>query len=98
MSVRYNKETRKDFFKAIGKGLGGASILLILLGFYLGWDGFYYWFYNKLFNIPKEERVGDPLLIVWLIILFPLLASGIAMLISGGIKAYKLAVPTKEKD
>jgi len=30
--------------------------------------------------------------------MFPLLACGIAMLISGGIKAYKLAVPAKEKE
>jgi len=98
MSVRYDKDTRKAFFKQVGKGLGGASILLILMGFWLGWDGFYYWFYNKLVHIPKEERVGDPLLIIWLLIMFPLLACGIAMLISGGIKAYKLAIPAKEKE
>ena len=98
MSVRYDKDTRIAFFKAFGKGLGGASILLALLGFYFGWDGFYYWFYNKLVHIPKEVRVGDPLLIIWLIILFPLLACGIAMLISGGMKAYRLAVPAKEED
>jgi len=30
--------------------------------------------------------------------MFPLLACGIAMLISGGIKAYKLAVPAKDKE
>ncbi len=96
MSVRYDKDTRKAFFKALGKGFGGASILLILLGFWLGWEGFYIWFYNKLFHIPKEDRVGDPLLIIWLIIMFPLLASGIAMLVSGGLKAYRLAIPKKE--
>ncbi|MHA1200142.1 MAG: hypothetical protein ACTSQF_12505 [Candidatus Heimdallarchaeaceae archaeon] len=98
MSFRNNQETKREFFKQLFKGVGGVAILLILLGFWLGWEGFYVWFYNSLVHIPIEERVGDPLLIGWLMILFPLLACGIAMVLSGGIKAYKLAVPPKEKD
>ena len=71
MSIKDNKETRNDFLKQLFKGLGGASILLILLGFWLGWDGFYVWFYNSLVHIPKEVRIGDPLLLFWLLFLFP---------------------------
>lgn len=98
MSFRSKQDTKKDFYKQLFKGLGGAAILLILLGFWLGWEGFYVWFYNSVAHIPLEERVGDPLLIWWLLILFPILVCGIAMLVSGGIKAYRLAVPPKEKD
>lgn len=98
MAFRHKQETKRDFFRQLLKGLGGAAILLILLGFWLGWDGFYVWFYNQVVHIPKEVRNGDPLLLGWLIFLFPLLACGIAMLISGGVKAYRLAVPPKEKE
>ena len=91
MSFRNNQETKKEFFKQLFIGGAGAVILLILLGLWLGWDSIYVWFYNQVAHIPKEVRVGDPLLIGWLIFLFPLLAAGIALLVSGGLKAYKLA-------
>ena len=98
MSFRNNQEDKKNFFKNLFKGLGGAAILLILLGFWLGWDGFHAWFYNNISNYPIEEGIGDPLLLWWLLLVVPLLACGIAMLVSGGIKAYRLAVPPKEED
>jgi len=97
MSFKYKQETKKEFYKQLGKGLGGAIILLILLGFWLGWEGFYVWFYNDVAHIPKADRIGDPLLLWWLLILFPLLGLGIGMLVSGGMKAYRLAAPPKEK-
>ncbi len=98
MSFRNNQETKREFFIQLIRGAAGAVILLILLGFWLGWDSIYVWFYNQVVHIPKEVRVGDPLLLGWLIFLFPLLAAGIGLLVSGGIKAYKLAIPPKEKD
>ena len=69
MSVRSDAATRKDFFKQMGKGLAGAVILLIMLGIWLGWEGIYVWFYNKVVVIPKAGRIGDPLIYFWLILI-----------------------------
>ena len=98
MSFKTNTETKKEFYKQLIRGAVGAVILLILLGIWLGWDSIYVWFYNQVVHIPKEVRVGDPLLLGWLMFMFPLLACGVTLLLAGGIKAYKLAIPPKEKE
>jgi len=94
MSTKKKLGTNREFLKEVTRGVLGVVILIILLVIWLTWDGVYHWFYNSLAPNAKSGT----LLIVWLLFLVPLLICGSALLISGGMKAYKLAVPPKEKD
>lgn len=94
MSTKKKLGTNREFLKEVTRGVLGVVILIILLIMLLTWDGIYHWFYNSLAPNAKSGT----LLIIWLLFLVPLLICGIALLISGGMKAYKLAVPPKEKD
>ena len=98
MSSKWKEETRKDFIKNIVRGVIGVLILIILLVIKLTWEGIYNWFYTKVApgaNI-SEGVWQDPLLLFSLFLLIPVLACGVALAISGGWKAYRLAVPPKE--
>ncbi|MHA1222948.1 MAG: hypothetical protein ACTSSG_10500 [Candidatus Heimdallarchaeaceae archaeon] len=87
------EETKKEFAKQVVKGVIGALILIILLVIWFTWEGIYKSFYRTFPN-AKEGT----LLIIWLVFLFPLIGCGTALAISGGWKAYRLAVPAKEKE
>ena len=87
------EQTRREFIKQILIGVGGALILILLLILWFIWDAIYASFYNSFPN-AKEGT----LLIIWLLFLFPLIGSGVGLTISGGWKAYRLAVPAKEKE
>ena len=94
MSKKRKDESKREFIKQVIRGSIGAIILIILLVLWFTWDSIYNWFYTKLApNAPL-----DTLLIFWLLLLFPLLACGVALTVSGGWNAYRLAVPPKEKD
>ncbi|MCG3227749.1 MAG: hypothetical protein H7645_12585 [Candidatus Heimdallarchaeota archaeon] len=95
-----DKGERKEFIKQIIRGVSGALVLVFLLIIWFTWDGIYNWFYTKVApgaNVSEGIR-GDPLLLFWLVILFPLLAGGVALVVSGGWKAYRIAVPPSEED
>lgn len=99
MSSKWKEETRKDFIKNTVRGVIGVLILIILLVIKLTWEGIYNWFYTKVApdaNI-SEGMWQDPLLLFSLFLLIPVLACGVALAISGGWKAYRLAVPPKEE-
>ena len=95
-----DKGERKEFIKQIIRGVSGALVLIFLLIIYFTWDGIYTWFYTKVApgaNVSEGIR-GDPLLLFWLVILFPLLAGCIALVVGGGWNAYRIAVPPSEED
>lgn len=94
MSTKKKLGTNREFLKEVTKGVLGVVILIVLLIIWLTWDGVYHWFYNYLAPNAKSGT----LLIIWLLFLVPLLICGSALLLSGGMKAYRLAVPPKEKD
>ncbi|MHA1115037.1 MAG: hypothetical protein K9W45_11915 [Candidatus Heimdallarchaeum aukensis] len=87
-------KTERSFAKEVGRAIIGALVLIVLLVIWLLWDKIYHVFYNDLFpNAPKGT-----LLIYWLLFLFPITFGGISLLIDGGYKAYKIAVPEKEEE
>ncbi|MBY9000486.1 MAG: hypothetical protein KGD64_06195 [Candidatus Heimdallarchaeota archaeon] len=92
MSTKQRTVSNKDFIKEIIRGVSGALVLIILLVIWITWEGIYNWFYYSLFPNAYEGT----LLIFWLFLLFPLLAGGTALTLSGGWRAYKIAVPPKE--
>ena len=95
-----DKQERREFIKQIIHGVSGALVLIFLLIIWFTWYGIYNWFYTKVApgaNVSGGIR-GDPLLLFWLIILFPLLAGGVALVVSGGWKAYRIAVPPSKED
>ena len=93
MSTKEKTISNKDFIREIFRGVGGALILIILLVIWLTWEGIYNWFYNAFPNV-----YDGTLLIFWLFLLFPLLAGGTSLTLTGGWKAYRIAVPPKEKE
>ena len=94
MSTKQKIGTNKDFIKQIIRGVIGALILILLLVIWLTWEGIYNWFYFSLF----PNAIPGTLLIFWLFLLFPLIASGVSLTLAGGWKAYRIAVPPKEKE
>lgn len=94
MSKKAKGESNREFFKQIIRGSAGVIILIILLVLWFTWEGVYRWFYTKVApNAPL-----DTLLIFWLLLLFPLLACGVALTVDGGWKAYRLVSPPKKDD
>jgi len=94
MSKKAKGESNREFIKQVIRGSIGVVILIILLVLWFTWDGVYRWFYTNVApNSPK-----DTLLIFWLLLLFPLLAAGVSLTVDGGLKAYRLVAPPKEKD
>ncbi|MCK4895459.1 MAG: hypothetical protein KAS47_01520 [Candidatus Heimdallarchaeota archaeon] len=94
MSTKQKIGSNKDFIKQIIRGVCGALILIILIVIWSTWEGIYNWFYNSLF----PNAIPGTLLIIWLFLLFPLIASGVSLTLAGGWKAYRMAVPPKEKE
>ena len=91
-----SKKTKSDtaaFIKQLARAGIGVITLILLLVIWLIWDNIWSWFYHDLFpNAPRGT-----LLMFWLLFLFPLLGFGVILTIDGGIKAYRLASPAKEK-
>ncbi len=94
MSTKQKIGSNMDFIKQIIRGVSGALILTMLLVIWLTWEGIYNWFYDSLFPNATEGT----LLIFWLFLLFPLMACGVSLTLAGGWRAYRLAVPPKEKE
>lgn len=94
MSTKQKIGSNMDFIKQIIRGVGGALILTMLLVIWLTWEGIYNWFYYTLF--PNATK--GTLLIFWLFLLFPLIACGVSLTLAGGWRAYRIAVPPKEKE
>ena len=94
MSTKQKIGSNMDFIKQIIRGISGALILTMLLVIWLTWEGIYNWFYYSLFPNAMEGT----LLIFWLFLLFPLMACGVSLTLAGGWRAYRLAVPPKEKE
>jgi len=94
MSTKKKNVSNKDFIIQIIRGVIGALILISLIVIWSTWEGIYRWFYNSLF----PNAIPGTLLIVWLFMLFPLIACGASLTVAGGWKAYRIAVPPKEKE
>ena len=82
-----------EFIKQVVRAGLGVITLILLLVVWLVWDKIWDWFYHDLF--PNSPR--GTLLMFWLLFLFPLIGFGVAMTLDGGIKAYKLASPSREE-
>ncbi|MHA1303520.1 MAG: hypothetical protein ACTSQE_07770 [Candidatus Heimdallarchaeaceae archaeon] len=88
-----SKKSDKNFAKHVFRSIVGALILILLLVAWIFWDKVYHVFYNYI--APKAPE--GTLLMFWLLLLFPIMFCGIALLVSGGYHAYLIAAPEKEE-